>query len=96
MGKHRKFTAEFKTKVILEVLSERSTLRELSQHYELHPNIIGQWKKQFLEHAPAVFSGENGETEHSDRKELEKENQRLYQKIGKLQVEIDFLKKVLS
>ena len=95
MSKHRKFTAEFKTKVVLEALSERSTIQELAQRHEIHPNMITGWKRHFLERASGVFSRENGE-ETGNHKDMEKENQRLYQKIGKLQVEMDFLKKVLS
>jgi transposase-like protein len=54
--KRRKFNPEFKTKVVLEDLSERLTLTELAQKYELHPNQITQWKRKFLEKASDVFS----------------------------------------
>ncbi|RDD30472.1 hypothetical protein CR161_06965 [Prosthecochloris sp. ZM] len=65
----RKFSAEFKTKVVLEALSERLTLTELAQKHEIHPNQITQWKREFLEKASDVFSkGDKAlkQTERSD------------------------------
>jgi transposase len=47
----RKFSKEFKVKVVLEALKERHTLSELSQQYELHPNQISAWKQDFLSKA---------------------------------------------
>ena len=44
----RKFSASFKTKVVLDAIKERSTLSELAQQYDLHPNQIALWKKEFL------------------------------------------------
>jgi len=52
----RKFTPEFKTKVVLEALSERLTLTELAQKHELHPNQIIQWKREFLDKASEIFT----------------------------------------
>jgi len=86
----RKFSSKFKSKVAIEVLKERSTLQELSSKYELHPNQITTWKKELLEHADSVF--ENKSSIHNQ----EEDNTKLYNKIGKMQVEIDFLKEVLG
>ena len=44
----RKFTGAFKAKVAIEALKERESLAELSKHFEVHPNIISKWKKEFL------------------------------------------------
>ncbi|MCX6178105.1 MAG: transposase [Chlorobiales bacterium] len=52
----RKFTPEFKTKVVLEALSERYTFTELAQKHEVHPNQIIQWKREFLDKASEIFS----------------------------------------
>lgn len=52
----RKFTAEFKLKVVLEVLKEKDTLAIISKRHELHPNQISDWKKQFLQGALSVLS----------------------------------------
>ena len=59
----RIFTAEFKTKVVLEAIKERQSLSELAEHFELHPIQISQWKREFLENATKVFSRAEGEQE---------------------------------
>lgn len=88
--KRRNHDSKFKTKVVLEALSERHTIQELSYKYELHPNVISKWKKEFLSKADQVFSG-------SAPKETPSEDvTKLYQVIGEQKVEIDFLKKALS
>jgi transposase-like protein len=84
----RKFTSEFKTKVVLEAIKERSTLAELSKKYELSGVLISRWKNEFLDRASLVFSKEL-DTSDKESEEMEK----LYAQIGKLKVEVDFLKK---
>lgn len=90
MSKRRKLSSKFKTKVVLEALSERSTVQELARRYEVHPNQIAKWKAQFLENAEGIFDKEKKGDEKS---ELEKERKQLYEKVGQLQIEVDFLKK---
>ena len=92
MKSRRKFTAEFKTKAVLEAIKEQFTLSELAQKFEVHPNQIQQWKKQFLENASLVFTAEKAEL----RQDQDEQVARLYEQIGKLQVANDFLKKKLS
>lgn len=87
----RKFTATFKTEVVLEALKERKTISELAQQFDLDPNQITTWKKEFLEGASTVF----GTAVDSEREALEQKQEDLYKQIGRLQVENDFLKKVL-
>lgn len=91
MKTRKKHTAEFKTKVVLEVLSERYTVQELGRKFDLHPNQITRWKTQFLENASSIFSGRADQP-----KKQEGEEERLYKIIGQQKVEIDFLKKALS
>jgi transposase len=68
------------------------SMSELAQKHGLHPNQITEWKKQFLSNASAVFkSGVDDSAAQS-----EKESEKLYKKIGQLQVEVDFLKKSLG
>ena len=83
----RKFTNSFKVKVAIEALKERETLTELAKRFEIHPNQISVWKREFLENAENAFTSKN--------KKEESDNQvdKLYQKIGQLEVENDFLKK---
>jgi len=88
----RKFSSEFKLKVIKEALRERLTLSELSSKYELHPNQISNWKNEFLEKAATIMDSKSSrQLENEQEQELAK----LYAKIGQLQIENDFLKKKL-
>ena len=73
----------------MEAVAGRRTINEIAKEYELHPNQISQWKKQFLEAVPHVF--ENGKA-HSGERGEELTNQ-LYEQIGRLKVELDWLKK---
>lgn len=86
----RKFTGAFKAKVAIEALKERESLAELSKHFEVHANIISKWKKEFLQNSAQVFDQQSKETV----KEIDVE--KLYAKIGQLEIENDFLKKNLS
>jgi transposase len=90
----RKFTADFKTKVVIEALKERSTIEELARKYELHPNQISTWKKEFLEKAAGVFG--NAETASQDQHQKDEIVEKLYAQIGQLKVENDWLKKKLQ
>jgi transposase-like protein len=90
--KRRNFTNSFKTKVVLEVLKERDTIQQLAVKYEIHPNQITTWKKQFLENADAAF-GQQGQDDQLQqaRQQLDE----LYKQIGQMKVETDWLKKKL-
>jgi transposase len=87
----RKFTSEFKLKVILDSLKEKQTLSELSQKYELHPSQISLWKIDFLEKAKQILEGKKEKLPQEEH-----DLNDLFAKIGKLQMELDFLKKKLS
>lgn len=88
----RTFSAEFKAKVALDAIKEQMSMSELAQKHGLHPNQITEWKKQFLSNASAVFKSGVDDSAAQAEKEWEK----LYKKIGQLQVEVDFLKKSLG
>lgn len=91
--KRRHFGAKFKTKVVLEALKERETIQEIASKYELHPNQITSWKKQFLENADQAFSDDKSA---AALKKAESERDELYKQIGQMKVETDWLKKKLS
>ena len=84
----RKFTAEFKAKVALEAIKDQQTLSELSRKFEVSPVIISRWKGEFLENGASVFTSAN------DAEKATEDVEKLYAQIGKLKVEVDFLKKV--
>jgi len=92
MATRRKFTSAFKTKVVLATLKEQSTLAELAQKYEIHPNQISQWKREFLEKSLSVFDNPS----KSKKTEAEEREEELLKIIGQQKVELNFLKKALS
>ena len=90
----RKFTAAFKSKVVIEALKERNTIEDLARKYELHPNQISLWKKEFLEKASAVFESESSRKEN--KRDQEEETEKLYARIGQLEMQNNWLKKKLD
>lgn len=87
-AKRRKFTAAFKAQVAIEALKERKSLAELSKEYDVHPNMITTWKREFLERSALVFEKE------LPRDDFEKEREKLVNLIGRLEIERDWLKKI--
>jgi transposase len=85
----RKFSAEFKAKVALEAIREVKTLQELSAQFEVHPQLIARWKQDFVQGASKVFEGGSVSGEPDHEQQLDK----LYKKIGQMQIDNDFLKK---
>ena len=85
----------YKVKVVIESLKETMTLAELASKYEVHPNQIRTWKKQFLERAGNVFESNNS-NEKQELEALRKENESLVHQIGEQAVDIAFLKKNLQ
>jgi transposase len=86
----RKFSKEFKSKVVLESLKERETLESLAKKHELTPTQISTWRSLALKNFGNVFT-----TESSEDKENGIDTQILYAQIGELKVQNEFLKKKL-
>ena len=82
-------SAQFKSQVALEALKNQKTINELATEYQVHPNQIGQWKKQLLEGLPSIFANGRSKAAKND----EALQARLYEEIGRLKVELDWLKK---
>jgi transposase-like protein len=85
----KSYDARFKAKVALEAIRGERTMAELAGVYEVHASQITNWKKQALEELPRLFSGAR---ERSDQQHKDLVAQ-LYQQIGQLKVELDWLKK---
>lgn len=92
MEKRNRYTSEFKTKVVLEVLREEQTVNEIAARYELSPVMVSRWKSEFLDRASMVFEKKTSETEKL-RKEYESKQEHLEKLVGQLTVEVDWLKK---
>jgi transposase-like protein len=89
MQKRKRHTAAFKAKVATEAIRGEKTANELAGQYQLHPTQIAAWKKQALEGLTEVFA--DGRRKQRDNGEAEAA--KLYEEIGRLKVERDFLKK---
>ena len=87
--KRKQYTKEFKAKVGLEATKGQKTVNELASEYGVHTTQINTWKRQLLSDLPKVFDGKAERREAAY--EVERDN--LYRQIGKLQVEVDWLKK---
>lgn len=87
----RKFSSEFKAKVALDAIKERKTIQQLAVDYDLHPNQINDWKKSFLSRASEVFEGDSKLQDEKEQWELEKKE--MFERIGRLNMENEFLKK---
>lgn len=86
----RQYTAEFKAKVVLQVLSGEKTSSELCRAHKLNPNVLNRWRKEFLEQAPSIF--EHGEV----GREHEQKIAELEQLVGQLTVQLEIAKKASS
>ena len=87
----RKFSSAFKAKVAIEAIKEQRTISEIAQEYEVHPNQVSQWKREFLERSAQVFEGDKKQVAEIERLELE---QRVaHERIGRLIIENEFFKK---
>ena len=92
MSKRKKWSSAAKFEIVLSVLRGEKTLNEICRHYEVAPSQVHAWKKEFLEHGAELFEGKKKVI--NEQVLNEKKERVLYEKIGQLTVERDFLKKV--
>jgi putative transposase len=91
MAKRRKpRSAEFKAKVALAAAQERKTVAELARQFEVHPSQIQSWKKSLVDGATDLFRDHRRDREAAERQVREAE---LYEQIGRLQMELEWVKK---
>jgi transposase-like protein len=87
--KRKTFTSKFKAKVAIEALKGHRTVNEIAAEFDVHPSQVNAWKKLLLEESSDIFS--KGRKKQADNAEEEKDQ--LYSQIGRLKVEVDWLKK---
>ena len=90
--KRRRHTAAYKFRVALEALEGSKTISQLSSEHEIHANLIRTWKRQLQEDGPRVFAS-NGERKQREQEAQEAE---LYEQIGRLKMELEWLKKKVA
>jgi len=90
MTGRRKFTAEFKAKVVLELISGEKGLMQASREYAIKDSVLSRWKQEFLERAPQVFEQPKSVNPQEDRiAELER-------MVGRMTLQLDMAKKVFD
>ena len=89
MPKGKRHSAQFKFRVALEAAKGTKTLTELASQYGLHPSQISEWKQQLLQDGPSVFSTQTAR----QQREQEALQTELYEQIGRLKMELEWLKK---
>ena len=85
----RNHSAAFKARVAVEAIRGVKSMADLASEFEVHPIQIGKWKKRAMEGMPGVFSDRTGR----EAEDTEALMARLYQQIGQMKVELDWLKK---
>jgi transposase-like protein len=88
--KRRRHSPELKAKVALEAIKGLKTASELATEYEVHPVQISQWKRQLLDEVPEIF--ERGRKKRDAATSAAKEAD-LYEQVGRLKMELEWLKK---
>ncbi len=90
MGKQRRqFSAEFKVRVVLEMISGEKGLMQASREYRIKDTVLSRWKQEFLERAPQVFEAPQSDDTGERMAELER-------MVGRLTMQLDMAKKVLG
>jgi transposase len=87
--KRKRYSKETKAKVAVEALKGHRTVAQIASEFGVHVNQVNRWKKEAFAALPSVF----GDGRDKKDKESERERDMLYQQIGKLQVELEWLKK---
>lgn len=87
--KRKSFPSEFKAKVAIAALKGQQTVNEIGAEFGVHPSQVNNWKKQLLEGSSDIF----GKGRQKREADFEEERERLYSQIGRLKVEVDWMKK---
>jgi len=91
-GTKKRYSAGFKAKVALEAAKQTGTLAELSAAYQVHSVQISQWKKQLLDGIESIFR-DGRRRDHDESQAIQAD---LYEQIGRLKMELEWLKKKVA
>lgn len=89
MVKRKQYSSQFKATVALEAVKNQRTIAQIASEYSVHPNQVTEWKKQLLSALPEVFVNRRSSTDQTNEPLVNA----LYQQIGQLKVELDWVKK---
>lgn len=89
--KYRKFSPEFKTQIVLDIIGGNKSQAQVSREYDIHPQLIQGWKEEFLSRASDIFKDKREDKDKEKQKIKELENI-----IGRQTIELQFLKKTLK
>jgi len=90
--KRKRYSAAFKFKIALEAAKKEKTISQIASENNLHPNQVSNWKKQLLTEGTGLFEKQNGRRQ----KEQEAREAALYEQIGRLKMELEWLKKTAN
>ena len=88
MTRRRKYTAEYKARIVLEILTEQKSIAQASRDYGIKDSVLARWKQQFIERSPQLYQ-QSTETDNRDQRIAELERM-----VGRLAMELDMSKKV--
>ena len=90
--KRNRYSAQFKFQVALDAARGQKTINELASEHGLHPNQVSQWKRQLMEEGPTVFSNKT----MREQRQQEAAEAELFEQIGRLKMELEWLKKKVT
>jgi len=88
MTRRRRFSAEYKARIVLEILTEQKSMAQASRDYGIKDSVLARWKQQFIERSPQLFQ-QSTATDDRDQRIAELERM-----VGRLAMEVDMSKKV--
>ncbi len=92
--KARNHSAQFKFRVALETIGELKTVSQIASDHNVHPTLVRRWKKQLQEGGESIFS--NPISQQKQQKEQSSKESELYEQIGRLKMELEWLKKKVT
>jgi putative transposase len=87
----KQYSSALKAKIVVEALRETKTIAELASEHQIHPNLIAKWKRDALDGLPSFF--ERSRQQNQKEQEQQEKIDELYQEIGRLTTQVNWLKK---